>query len=77
MIRYNPYSKYHKEKIYSDVWRWFYMIWKKPSYYLIHWIILEDKWDTALCKVRKVCDGEIKECELSKKLLKFNKDIWE
>ncbi len=59
----------------SDKWRWFYLIWKKPWYYLIHWIVLEDRWDRVLCRVWKVIDWETKECELSKSILKFDKNI--
>lgn len=50
----------------------FFIVWKKPTYYLIEWFIVKDLWDTCEIRCMNMKTKEVKQLELSKSLLKIN-----
>lgn len=50
----------------------FFIVWKKPTYYLIEWFIVKDLWDTCEIKCMNMQTKEVKQLELNKNLLNIN-----
>ena len=50
----------------------FFIVWKKPTYYLIEWFIVKDLWDTCEIRCMNMQTKEVKQLELNKNLLKIN-----
>lgn len=50
----------------------FFIVWKKPTYYLIEWFIVKDLWDTCEIRCMNMQTKEVKQLELNKNLLNIN-----